>query len=137
MTFTSLDSPYTVLQSPDVFLILGDQIPESFALWSLLQFVSLIHEVHFPALQAPPEGVEEGIILELPSSVFNLLRPSFLCDYLNLSLFLGWILSPTPKMLPSSRLFLILRPTPVVTGGHLAAGVLVVGSPLSGFTDSL
>ena len=136
MTFTSLDSPNTVLQSPDVLLIPGDQFPESFALWSLLQFVSLISEILIPALEAPPEGIKEGISLELPSSVFNLLRPSFLCDYLNLSLFLVRILSLTPKMLPSSSLFLILRPTPVVAGGHLAAGVLVVGSPLSSFTDS-
>ena len=30
----------------------------------------------------------------------------------------------------------VLRSTSAVAGGHLAAGVLVVGSPLSGFTDS-
>ena len=127
MKFTSLDSPYTVLQSPDVLLILGNHFHESFALRSLPQLVSVISEVLFPALQAPPEGVKEVISLEQFSSVFNLPGPSCLCNYLNLSLLLVQILSPVPKVFLSSRLLLVPRPTSVAAGRSSAISRLLPG----------
>ena len=136
MARTSLDPSNTILKDLDVFLILEDQIPESFAVWSLPKSLSVVHELLSLALQASPEGVEEGITLVLPLSVFSLIRPPFLPNYFNLPLVLGCVLSLTPKLIPSSSLFLILRSTSAVTVGHLAAGVLIVGSPLSSFTDS-
>ena len=136
MARTSLDPSNTILKDLDVFLMLEDQFPESFVEWSLPESLSVLSELPPLAIQAPPEGVKEVIILVLPPPAFSILRPPFLPKDEYFPLVLGCILSLTPKMLPSSSLFLILRPTPVVTGGHLAAGVLVVGSPLSGFTDS-
>ena len=86
------------------------------------------------AIQAPPEGVKEVIVLVLPPPAFSILRLPFLPNNEYFPLVLGCIFSLIPKLFPGSSFFLILRSTSAVAGGHLAASVLVIGRLLPGLS---